>query len=122
MMIVLDTVGAMSVSAQYPSIPLVGILPPSLPTLLARLTARGTDSIEQMEIRFLSAYAELSRMHNCNYSIINDDLDTAVDQLETVLKVAETGAHTNVNHIVALQDEIESFEEHLSGLRSQAKR
>ncbi len=66
----------------------VFITPPSLSELKRRLYARGTDSEEVIQNRIENAKKEIQRVSEYDYLIINDDLDTAAEQLKLVAKVA----------------------------------
>lgn len=87
----LDVQGAASVRAALAAMPgaapLVDIFvaPPSLETLRARLTGRGQDSAEVIERRVRQAEAEMARWREYRYLIINDQLQTAYDQLRAIV-------------------------------------
>lgn len=105
MVIILDTVGALSIRAQFPRVPLLGVLPPNMSELLERLNKRGSDSVDQVLRRFVSAYMEIKRMEYYDFIIVNDDLQVATDQLIDILKVYEGEAHVTGPKIYALDDE-----------------
>ena len=62
------------------------IAPPSLDTIRERLTARNSETPEQLEIRVNGALAELKNFRIYDFMVVNDDLDTAADELIAVLK------------------------------------
>jgi guanylate kinase len=66
----------------------VFITPPSLSELERRLTSRGTDSEEVIQNRIENAKREIQRVSEYDYLLINDDLDTAAEQLKLIAKVA----------------------------------
>jgi len=59
----------------------VFIMPPSLDVLRQRLTSRGTDSADTIELRLANAEKEMALKHLYQYVVVNDDLDTAAGQL-----------------------------------------
>lgn len=59
----------------------VFIMPPSLGVLRQRLTSRGTDSADTIELRLANAGEEIALKHLYQYVVVNDDLDTAAGQL-----------------------------------------
>jgi guanylate kinase len=63
----------------------VFILPPSVEELERRLRDRRTDAPEVIERRLRDALSDMSHWDEFDYVIINDDLDTAVADLEAVL-------------------------------------
>ena len=56
-------------------------LPPSLEVLWNRLYARGTDSLATCWLRFQNAYREIEIAEHYQYFIINDNLDSAYQEL-----------------------------------------
>lgn len=64
----------------------VFIQPPSIEELRKRLTGRGTDSAEMIEQRIAKASTELQDAPYFDHIIVNDDLQTALAELDTLLK------------------------------------
>jgi len=91
LLIEVDTVGCLSIRALRPEIPLVAILPPSITELKRRLSDRGTESEESLDLRFASIIAELQRMRTFDFAIINDDLEMAKKQLLDLMTISEQG-------------------------------
>jgi guanylate kinase len=82
----IDIQGGRSVKAAVPEAVLVGILPPDWETLRGRLYARARDSREEMERRLAEARRELSALKGYDYLVVNDDLETAVRQVEWIVR------------------------------------
>lgn len=61
------------------------ILPPSLNELQRRLLTRGQDSSEVISKRMASAMSEISHYDEYDYIIINDDFDTSLLQLRSII-------------------------------------
>jgi guanylate kinase len=59
-------------------------LPPSREELLRRLTGRGTDSEEVIAGRMAQAESEMSHYGDFDYLVINDQFETALDQLAAI--------------------------------------
>ena len=70
------------------SIVYVFLTPSSLEILGTRLRERGTETEGQIESRLSVAAQEMKSMPLFDYLVINDDLDTAVDELHSIV-VAE---------------------------------
>jgi guanylate kinase len=64
----------------------VFILPPSFEVLRQRLLDRGTDSLEELDLRLRNAPKELQDYSAFQYLIINDDADRAADQLSAIVQ------------------------------------
>lgn len=64
------------------------ILPPSLETLQQRLDSRGQDDQATIDRRMQQARDEISHYGAADYLIINDDFDTALDDLRAIVRAA----------------------------------
>lgn len=62
------------------------ILPPSLETLTTRLQERAQDDAETIENRMLQAVDEISHVGEANYVVVNDDFDTALDDIRAIIR------------------------------------
>ena len=78
--------GALNVKKVKPDAVLCMIAPPSREELYARLKGRGTEGENEISRRIDRADYELSKSPQYDYVIINDDLETAVDKVEAILK------------------------------------
>ena len=81
----IDVQGARQFVAVYPDSVLVFVLPPDSGVLLERLKARGTESGESLDRRFMSAVAELQAVGMYHYVVINEDLERAVDAVSKIV-------------------------------------
>jgi guanylate kinase len=82
----IDVQGARQVLCVYPSATTIFILPPSMEALQARLSSRGTESEAQLRKRLEAAAHETSQAAWYDYLIVNDHLDDAVADFESVLR------------------------------------
>jgi guanylate kinase len=81
----IDVQGAESIRRLVPDAVTAFILPPSFEMLRNRLTARGTDSAEDLARRLRGAPAEVEQYRNFQYVILNDDINRASAQLASVI-------------------------------------
>ena len=81
----IDWQGAQQVRESMPECVTIFILPPSHDELVRRLRSRGTDSDAVIERRLRDALSDMAHWDEFDYVVINDDLDTAVADLEAVL-------------------------------------
>ena len=79
----IDVQGAAQLSLSLPEARFVFILPPSMEELERRLRGRGTDSEDAIRVRLSNARSEIMSSHWFDAVIVNDDLDTAYDQLRS---------------------------------------
>ena len=82
----IDWQGAEQIKQGFPEALGIFILPPSLPELEARLRARATDSDEVIARRLAQAQADMSHYSAFDYLVINDDFDTALQDLQAILR------------------------------------
>ena len=68
-------------SAQF-----IMIVPPSLGSLEKRLRNRNSETEEQLALRLAGAAGELANFRIYDYIVVNDDLETAADELYALLK------------------------------------
>jgi len=82
----IDVQGALSIKSQnYPAV-YIYILPPSLQVLRRRLEGRKTDSPEVIEKRLAEAKKEMSYLEKYDYSVINDELDVAIEDIKSIIR------------------------------------
>ncbi len=81
----IDWQGARQVRESMPAARSVFILPPSRSELERRLRDRRTDSEAVIDRRLADAVSDMSHWNEFDYVIVNDDLDTAVADIESVL-------------------------------------
>jgi guanylate kinase len=84
----IDYQGAQVIRNQYPSSICVFILPPNKTALRSRLEKRNTDDIETIEQRLDAASNEISHISEYQYAIINNNFETALANLEAVVKTS----------------------------------
>lgn len=78
--------GASNIKKLIPEAIFIFIMPPSLKTLVKRLKKRGTDSKDKIIERFHTAYKEINEVSKYNYVVINDDLEEAVNKVDSIIK------------------------------------
>lgn len=81
----IDWQGAQQVRALMPEAVSVFILPPSQEELRKRLTGRGQDGAEVIDLRMSQAVNEMVHYNEFDYVVINDDFHTALAQLQAIL-------------------------------------
>lgn len=81
MLLEIDWQGARQVRAKIPDAVSVFILPPSRAALEQRMRKRGQDSEEVIAQRLAAAREEMSHYGEFDYVIVNEDFETAVDEM-----------------------------------------
>ena len=82
----IDWQGAQQIRSRMPQARSIFILPPSKLELDRRLRGRGQDSEEVITKRMAQAVAEMSHYAEYDYLIVNDDFDTALGDLKTIIR------------------------------------
>ncbi len=81
----IDWQGAAQIRRLLPDCVGIFILPPSLKTLEERLNGRGQDDPDVIRHRLAEAQEEMSHHVEADYLVINDQFDTALAQLESIV-------------------------------------
>lgn len=82
----IDWQGAAQVRRLYPEAISIFILPPSLEALAERLNNRGQDSQQVIARRLAAAREEMSHVSEFDYVTINDDFQTALEDLCAIVR------------------------------------
>jgi guanylate kinase len=101
----IDWQGARQVRAAFPDCCRIFIIPPSLETLRKRLTGRGQDSEVVIQRRMRDAQAEISHWAEFDHLVVNDNFDSALEELSEI--VNDQRGHrlhkVNINHQLLAQ-------------------
>ncbi len=81
----IDPQGAISVMEKVEEYVSVFILPPSFQALRVRLHTRNTDDPAEIERRLTNARSEVKNIGRYQYAVINDDLELAFVQLQSIV-------------------------------------
>ena len=88
----IDWQGADQVRAAMPDAVAIFILPPSIEALQERLQGRGQNSADSMARRLAEAQLEMAQAPRYQYIIVNDDFDTAVQDLLAIFRAVRLRA------------------------------
>ena len=81
----IDVQGAAQIRKRYPGCVTIFIMPPSMEVLQARLEARQTDDPAIIQKRLANAAKEIAQKGLYHHIIVNDDLQTAVDEMVSLI-------------------------------------
>lgn len=84
----IDVQGCAQIVERFPEAVTVFIMPPSAEALRERLAGRGKDDPEVIERRLRAAEAEMARASEYRHVIVNDRLETALEELNAVVAAA----------------------------------
>ena len=81
----IEVQGALQVKKNMPEAVLIFMLPPSLDELRRRLVNRGTEAANVIEKRLSRAEEEVEFIKDYNYIVINDEVENAVDKINSIV-------------------------------------
>jgi guanylate kinase len=93
----IDVQGARQFAKAFPRSVLVFILPPSADVLVDRLRIRGTEDSDSLVRRFKSAKDELKAIDLYQYVIVNDEIDSAVAAVSSIINAEALSRSRNAN-------------------------
>ena len=82
----IDTQGALQVKEKMPESILIFIAPPSVEELEHRLRGRHTEDEETIQKRLAQVKIELERSQKYDYTVINDNIERAVEEIESIVR------------------------------------
>ena len=78
--------GALKVKEQFPETLLLFVTPPNAKVLKERLVGRGTETMDVIEKRMRRAAEEAEGILSYDYLLINDDLQSCVEQMHHIIQ------------------------------------
>ncbi len=82
----IEVQGGAQIKKKIPDCVSVFITPPSMEVLEKRLRNRGTETDEVIKNRLNTALVEIPHAKDYDYIVVNDELEKAVDELESIIK------------------------------------
>jgi guanylate kinase len=108
-MLDIDWQGARQARDAHPECCSIFVLPPSLQTLRQRLSGRAQDSPETIERRMRDARAEISHWNEFDFVVVNDNFETARDELLAIIQSRRDGVEKQpVQHPELLEELLKS--------------
>jgi guanylate kinase len=101
----IDVQGARDIRSAYPEAVTVFIVPSSLDELEKRLRSRGLDSEESIRKRLINAAREIDEASSFQYVIVNDDLQRATLELESIVRARRLTAARQAGRIERIRRE-----------------
>ena len=81
----IDIEGARKVNEKRKDAVFIFVMPPSMKILKERLISRKTETSDQIIERFKTAYKEINEVSKYNYVVVNDDLETAYNKMNSII-------------------------------------
>ena len=103
--------GALKVKKAFPDTLLLFVTPPTARELQSRLVGRGTETMDVIRSRMNRACEEAEGMDSYDYLIVNDNLDSCVEEMHEIIQ----GEHRRSFRNQAFMKEIKEDLERLKG-------
>ena len=105
----IEVQGAMYIKEQYPDAVLIFLTAPNAATLQQRLEGRGTEEKKVIAKRLKRAYEETDDMPQYDYLVVNDDLDTCVDDVHAVICAESFKTQKHNDYINNMKEELNAI-------------
>ncbi len=96
----IEVQGAENIKRMYPDSVGVFLLPPSMEVLEERLRARGTEDEDGIRERLEIARDEIRKSVDYDYFVINENVDSASDDVLTIIKALDF-SHKRMNNFIS---------------------
>lgn len=101
--------GALKIKERFPDTLLLFLVPPDADTLESRLKGRGTETEEVIKERLNRAVEESEFIEKYDYVIVNDDLDTCVEETHAVIRAEHFRTARNEEFVSQLKTGLGRF-------------
>lgn len=101
----IDIQGAMKVKENYPKGIFIFILPPSMSELRKRLTGRGTETEEVINMRLSKTISEISYINKYDYCVVNGELEEAVMRVKAITVAEHSRVSKNIDELMKRYEE-----------------
>jgi len=98
----IDIQGAQQIKEKYKKAVFVFIMPPHFHDLKRRLKARGQESSSSVQKRLAMACKEIRHYHKFDYVVINDKLEIAVLELESIIRSTRCSLESRKMEILSI--------------------
>ena len=101
--------GALEVKKKFPDTLLLFVTPPSAEVLEERLRGRGTETEEVIRERLKRASQEAMYMDQYDYILVNDNLETCVEQMHQLIQSQHEKVSENLVFIEEMKTELKQL-------------
>ena len=101
--------GALKVKKRFPAAILIFVMPPNGEELKRRLIGRGTENMDVINARLRRAAEEAEGMEAYDYILINDKIDTCVEEMHQMIQVQHNRASNNMAFLAHIREELKNI-------------
>ena len=96
----IDIQGALNVKEVYPDGIFIFILPPSMAELRKRITGRGSEREEAINLRLSQTLKEVSYIDKYDYCVVNGDLNEAVARVKSIVMAEHSRVSQSIYQLI----------------------
>ena len=96
----IDIQGALQIKEAYPEAVFIFILPPSMAELRKRITGRGSETEESLELRLGETLNEIAYIDKYDYCVGNGELQDAVNRVTAIIMAEHSRVSEDVYKII----------------------
>ena len=96
----IDIQGALQIKEAYPEAVFIFILPPSMSELRKRVTGRGSETEESLELRLGETLNEIAYIDKYDYCVVNGELQDAVNRVTAIIMAEHSRVSEDVYKII----------------------
>ncbi|MCI9640283.1 guanylate kinase [Anaerovoracaceae bacterium 41-7] len=96
----IDIQGALNVKTAYPDGIFIFILPPSMAELRKRITGRGSETEDAINLRLSQTLKEVSYIDKYDYCVVNGELEEAVSRVKAIVVAEHSRVSQNVYKLI----------------------
>lgn len=97
----IDIQGALKIRDSYPKGIFIFILPPSMAELRKRITGRGSESEDDINLRLGETLKEVSYIDKYDYCVINGEINEAVNRVAAIIKAEHSRVSKDIYELIA---------------------
>ena len=99
--------GALKVKKAFPDTLLLFVTPPTARELQSRLVGRGTETMDVIRSRMNRACEEAEGMDSYDYLIVNDNLDSCVEEMHEIIQGEHRRSFRNQTFMKEIKEDLE---------------
>ncbi|WP_205666531.1 guanylate kinase [Aminipila luticellarii] len=101
----IDIQGAMKIKQAYSKGIFIFILPPSMAELRKRITGRGSETEDAINMRLGETLKEVSYIDKYDYCVVNGELSEAVERVRAIVKAEHSRVSESIFQLIKMYEE-----------------
>ena len=101
----IDIQGALNVKEVYPKGIFIFILPPSMTELRKRITGRGSETEEAINLRLSETLKEVTYIDKYDYCVVNGELEEAVARVKAIVTAEHSRVSKSIYKLIEMYKE-----------------